>query len=185
MFVTTIPPTATHALRRRVLRDNRADADVVFPGDDAETTVHFGAFEDTTDRGGRGRTRREEERPIAEGHGVQASSHELANAPPPLAVASLYVSPLKDQSLAASIPSECQFQFRGMASAPEVRGKGYADAVMRAMIDRLRAGAPALLWCNARLNAVGFYERFGMGVRTTTFDIAGVGPHVVMTLLVE
>lgn len=149
-----IPATATHVLRRQVLRDGRADAEVVFPGDDDATTIHFGAF--------------------------------AARADAPAAIASLYIAPLKDQSQSGGVPAGRQFQFRGMASSPEARGKGFADAVMRAMIDHVRAqhanGAPCLLWCNARMVAVGFYERFGMRVVSPQFDIAGVGPHVVMTV---
>lgn len=149
-----IPATATHALRRQVLRDGRADAEVVFAGDDDATTIHFGAFADHADAAA--------------------------------AIASLYIAPLKDQSQAGGIATDRQYQFRGMASAPEARGKGFADAVMRAMIDYVRSqhtdGAPCLLWCNARMVAVGFYERFGMRVVSPQFDITGVGPHVVMTV---
>lgn len=152
--VRTIPAAATHPLRRQVLRDGRADAEVVFPGDDDATTLHFGAFGDRADA--------------------------------PAAIASLYIAPLKDQSQAGDVPASRQFQFRGMSSSPEARGKGFADAVMRAMIDYVRSqhtdGAPCLLWCNARIVAVGFYERFGMRVVSPQFDITGVGPHVVMVV---
>lgn len=156
MLVTTIPSLSTHPLRRRVLRDGRADAEVVFAGDDDATTLHFGAFE------------------------------EYAGLP--AAIASLYLAPLTDQSQACGIGTDQQYQFRGMASAPEARGKGFADAVMRAMIGHVRSqrvgggGGPLLLWCNARMAAVGFYERFGMRVVGPRFEIAGVGPHVVMTV---
>jgi predicted GNAT family N-acyltransferase len=96
---------------------------------------------------------------------------------------------MKDQAQALGVVPERQFQFRGMASAPEVRGMGCADAVMRAMIDHVRgetpAGVASLLWCNARVSAVGFYQRFGMRVAGAEFDIPGIGPHVVMTVLVE
>ncbi len=146
--------TSTHVLRRRVLRDGRADAEVVFAGDDDAATLHFGAFKEHADT--------------------------------PAAIASLYPAPLKDQSQAGGVPADRQYQFRGMASAPEVRGQGFADAVMRAMVDHVRAqhadGAPCLLWCNARMVAVGFYQRFGMRVVSPEFEITGVGPHVVMTV---
>ncbi len=170
MKVTHVPAHATHDLRRRVLRDGRADAEVVFPGDDAPTTVHFGAFPSETPP------------PCSGGDGGDARRA-------PLAIASLYLSPLKDQSLSNGVPSDQQYQFRGMASAPDVRGLGYADAIMRAMIAHLRSQAPSgtgrLLWCNARLGAIGFYERFGMRTVSPEFLITGVGPHVVMTLVVE
>ena len=192
MQVLLIPGAATHDLRRRVLRDGRADAEVVFAGDGDEGTVHFGAVDggDTSPASPSLGT------PSAQssGGGTSPASH-----PPGLgtssaerrgivAIASLYRAPLKDQSRAAGVAVERQYQFRGMASAPEARGKGYADAVMRAMIAHMRglhAGGGVLLWCNARVGAVGFYERFGMRVVGERFEIAGVGTHVVMVVGLE
>ncbi len=139
-----------------MLRDGRADAEVVFAGDDDAGTVHFGAFEP----------------------GAEA----------PTAVASLYAAMLKEQSHAGGVPVGAQYQFRGMASAPEVRGKGCADAVMRAMIGHVRSRHPGngrvILWCNARVAAVGFYERFGMRVVGSEFNIPDIGPHVVMVVAI-
>lgn len=43
MHVVEIDAEATHDLRRRVLRDDRPDADVHFPEDDAPGTFHLGA----------------------------------------------------------------------------------------------------------------------------------------------
>ncbi|MFO0832921.1 MAG: GNAT family N-acetyltransferase [Phycisphaerales bacterium] len=151
MHVRHVQPVDTHDLRRRVLRDGRPDAEVVFPGD--EHATHFAAF----------------------GEGAA-----------PLAIASLYAAPLKEPAWWGAVAPAHQYQFRGMASAPEARGRGFADAVMRAMISDVRDRTPAtehaLLWCNARLAAVGFYRRFGMGVVSPGFQITGVGPHVVMTV---
>ena len=36
------------------------------------------------------------------------------------------------------------------------------------------------LWCNARLHAVGFYERQGWKVEGDEFDVPDIGPHFVM-----
>jgi GNAT superfamily N-acetyltransferase len=44
MRVDTVPPEATHDLRRRVLRGGRADSDVDFPQDRAEGAFHLAAF---------------------------------------------------------------------------------------------------------------------------------------------
>jgi len=37
-----------------------------------------------------------------------------------------------------------------------------------------------LLWCNARVPAVAFYERAGFEVRGEPWDEPHIGPHVAM-----
>jgi GNAT superfamily N-acetyltransferase len=44
--VEAVPVTATHGLRRKVLREGRADTDVAFPEDDRPGAFHLGAFSD-------------------------------------------------------------------------------------------------------------------------------------------
>lgn len=72
------------------------------------------------------------------------------------------------------------WRLRAMATAPEVRGKGYGARVLRFGIDEVRARGGELLWCNARSPAVGFYERLGFRVVGDEFEIAPIGPHYVM-----
>jgi GNAT superfamily N-acetyltransferase len=100
----------------------------------------------------------------------------------PVAIGTLYPAPLEDQSLAEGVAPHLQWQFRGMASDPRVRGIGCAHAVMASIIAHARSRGAALLWCNARLIAIGFYEKFAMRVRGDEFIIPEVGPHKVMTL---
>ncbi len=38
-----------------------------------------------------------------------------------------------------------------------------------------------LLWCNARVVALGFYTKLGLHTEGDEFDIPGIGPHYVMT----
>lgn len=71
------------------------------------------------------------------------------------------------------------YRFRGMASAPEVRGRGYGATVLQAATAEAAARGAGLLWCNGRLVARGFYERQGFAVIGEEFDIEGVGPHLV------
>jgi GNAT superfamily N-acetyltransferase len=59
---------------------------------------------------------------------------------------------------------------------------GIGRALLRVAERELAAeGGPRLLWCNARLGAVGFYERLGWTVVSDVFDIPTVGPHRIMT----
>ena len=71
------------------------------------------------------------------------------------------------------------WRLRGMATAPEVRGRGLAASVSHA------AGqGGGELWCNARLAAVGFYAARGFEVVSDEFDVPDIGPHVVMATTV-
>lgn len=74
-------------------------------------------------------------------------------------------------------------QLRGMAVDPEWRGKGVGRNLLRAAIQALR-NDPAVSdwpwWCNARTEAIGFYEKDGWRVVSEEFMIEGVGPHKKM-----
>jgi len=139
--VRAIPATATHDLRQRILRPFMPVSAMVYPGDDAPETVHFGAFDGTR----------------------------------LVAIASLYRAPHAEHA-----PGPDAWQFRGMASEPEVRGRGFAAAVVRAMEAHARARGGAVLWCNAREAAVPFYEKLGMRTVGERFEIERIGPHFVM-----
>ncbi|MCK2158059.1 GNAT family N-acetyltransferase [Exiguobacterium sp. 17-1] len=75
---------------------------------------------------------------------------------------------------------ELTYQLRGMASSPAVRGEGYGKALLEEARNRLKAKGSDGWWCNARLNAVPFYERLGLTVASESFEIEGIGPHHVM-----
>ena len=73
------------------------------------------------------------------------------------------------------------YQLRGMATAPAMRGHGvgrellsFAEATVAAETGIRR------LWCNARVEAIGFYERLGWVAVSEEFDVPTVGLHRVM-----
>jgi len=74
------------------------------------------------------------------------------------------------------------WRLRGMATAEGWRSKGVGAAVLAAVIDHLTAEGGRLLWCNARLPAVNFYERAGFARLGEEWDEPFIGPHVVMQL---
>ncbi len=77
---------------------------------------------------------------------------------------------------------EPAWQLRGMATHPERTRHGVGTTLLAAAEALLRAeGDVRLLWCNARLAAVPFYQRVGWEVASAVFDIPGVGPHHAMT----
>jgi predicted GNAT family N-acyltransferase len=69
------------------------------------------------------------------------------------------------------------WQLRGMATDPAVRGGGAGRAMVEDGLARLAARGADLLWCDARVSAVGFYERMGFTVVTGEYDKPGIGPH--------
>lgn len=74
---------------------------------------------------------------------------------------------------------EGDWRLRGMASEPELRGKGYGAIALRAALDYARERGAKRVWCNARTPAVGFYERHGFTVVGEEFDLPDAGPHYV------
>ena len=69
------------------------------------------------------------------------------------------------------------WQLRGMATDPAVRGTGAGRALVAEGLARVAALGGDLVWCDARVPAVGFYERMGFEVVTEQFDKPEGGPH--------
>ena len=75
------------------------------------------------------------------------------------------------------------WQLRGMATLPEVRGEGHGVRLVKAAERCVRSAGAGLCWCNARVAAIGFYEKLGWEVVGGEFEIATVGPHFRMVRL--
>jgi GNAT superfamily N-acetyltransferase len=74
------------------------------------------------------------------------------------------------------------WQLRGMATDPAVRGTGVGQAMLSFVEKQVRAESPVRqMWCNARVPAVGFYQRAGWVVESEQFEIPTAGPHVRMS----
>jgi len=72
------------------------------------------------------------------------------------------------------------WQLRVMATKENVRGKGYgAKLLVEAESYAEKQGAKCI-WANARLNALGFYERFGYSVKGEEFVVPDIGPHYLV-----
>lgn len=80
----------------------------------------------------------------------------------------------------ASLKGWKQFRLRGMATHPAHQSKGAGARLMRFALEHLQAQKADLLWCNARIKAVPFYERLGLQVDRDEFEIAGIGAHRLM-----
>ena len=71
-------------------------------------------------------------------------------------------------------------RLRGMATSDEARGTGIGRDLLMACFAHVREADGRYLWCNARIGAVGFYERMGLQTVGPEFPIEGIGPHFVM-----
>lgn len=77
-----------------------------------------------------------------------------------------------------------QFQLRGMATLPEYQAQGLSRALLATAFPIIKRNHVKLLWCNARVGAVGFYSKMGFEKDSDIFTIEGVGPHILMHKIV-
>lgn len=89
-------------------------------------------------------------------------------------IASLFLAEMPEH------PGVTAWQLRGMATAPEVRGAGFGRALVAACVAFAFASGKKLIWCNARLSALGFYRKLGWEILGEEFDVPDVGPHFHM-----
>jgi GNAT superfamily N-acetyltransferase len=73
-----------------------------------------------------------------------------------------------------------EWRVRGMATLPEMRGRGAGGAVLEALLDRARDSGATAVWANVRTPARTLYERAGLEVVSDQFELPQIGPHVVM-----
>jgi ribosomal-protein-alanine N-acetyltransferase len=74
------------------------------------------------------------------------------------------------------------WQLRGMGVVADWQKKGVGQRVLAELENLVRHAADLrLIWCNAREEAVKFYEKQGWQVASESFYIEDVGPHFKMT----
>jgi len=78
--------------------------------------------------------------------------------------------------------TKSQYRLRAMATSPAVRGKQVGRQIIEASIEKLKNMGIELLWCDARLEATGFYEKLGMKMKGEIYDVPNIGPHKLMYL---
>ena len=74
------------------------------------------------------------------------------------------------------------WRVRGMATAADARGRGAGGAILAGLMRHARAHGATRVWCNARTPARAFYERAGLRTVSAEFEIADIGPHLVMAI---
>jgi GNAT superfamily N-acetyltransferase len=74
------------------------------------------------------------------------------------------------------------YQLRGMATIEDHRAKGVGKRLLRFAIDYLHSQDINYVWCNARTNAIKFYQAKGFQIISDEFEVPGIGPHRVLHL---
>lgn len=73
-----------------------------------------------------------------------------------------------------------EVQFRKFATCSEKQGQGFGTRLLHFILEEPEVVATKRIWCNARLDAVAFYARFGFITQGDTFKRDGV-TYVKMT----
>lgn len=76
------------------------------------------------------------------------------------------------------------WRVRGMASAPQVRGRGAGSAILHALVQHAIAHGATRVWCNVRTRALTLYQRAGFVVASDEFEPPDIGPHYRVELSV-
>lgn len=135
-----ITAAETYPLRHKILRKNEPIEKCVYPFDTADSTVHFGLFENNILLG------------IIS---VFETKKEVFN-------------------------DKKQFQIRGMAVLENHQKNGYGATLVKHTMTYLQKEQEFLIWFNARIIALGFYEKLGFEKIGTEFEIVPIGMHYIM-----
>ena len=73
-----------------------------------------------------------------------------------------------------------QFQLRGMAVLSECQGFGFGKVILEKVCKFVETKKAAVLWFNARENAIQFYQNYGFSSLGSTFEIPEIGTHILM-----
>jgi GNAT superfamily N-acetyltransferase len=73
-----------------------------------------------------------------------------------------------------------QYQIRGMAVLEKYREKDFGKALIVHSEKQCKIQNTELIWFNARVEAIGFYEKMKYIKTGTVFEIPDVGKHVLM-----
>jgi predicted GNAT family N-acyltransferase len=73
-----------------------------------------------------------------------------------------------------------QVRLRAMATHPDVRGKQHGRLLVEHALLLLKKKDYEVIWCDARLIAIGFYSSLGFHILPEVYDIPRIGPHQFM-----
>ncbi len=158
LTIERIPAAAGYPLRQAVLRPHQTVDEVAFPEDDEPGTATFAAID-------------------------RASGAVVG-------VATVFRDPAPFDAAEAGLPAGAggratTWRLRGMATSEGMRGQGIGARVLAAALAHVATEGGNLVWCNARVPAIGFYERAGFRTTGPQWVVPFSGPHVAMWRWVE
>ena len=78
-------------------------------------------------------------------------------------------------------PDLHQYQLRGMATLSGFQNQGLSSELLNMAFPIIKQNFCTLLWCNARVPAIGFYEKVGfIKANEHIFEIPEIGSHILM-----
>jgi len=76
-------------------------------------------------------------------------------------------------SIVSCFFTDNEMQFRKLATLEQYQGQGIASGLLKYILNLAKQKGVKKVWCNARKNKKGFYEKFGMKDANKTFSKAG------------
>jgi GNAT superfamily N-acetyltransferase len=76
------------------------------------------------------------------------------------------------------------WRLRGMATRSDLRNAGIGTQVLGRAIAYVADQGGGLLWCNARVPALGLYRRAGFMEHGAVWEEPEIGPHIIMWRMV-
>ncbi|MDF2157072.1 GNAT family N-acetyltransferase [Algoriphagus sp. CAU 1675] len=76
-------------------------------------------------------------------------------------------------SVVSCFESNGEMQFRKFATSLDHQGKGWGSKLLLHLLEEAKKKGCKRVWCNARLEKKGFYERFGMVDTFNRFQKSG------------
>lgn len=77
-------------------------------------------------------------------------------------------------------PFSNQYRLRAMATLPKAQKRGAANSLILYACDKLEHEGQKLLWCDARIIAIKFYQKSGFNIMGQSYEIPIVGTHYLM-----
>ncbi|MFZ4815197.1 MAG: GNAT family N-acetyltransferase [Phototrophicaceae bacterium] len=145
-----ISAAQTRPLRSQLLRQGVPPDQLRLNGDDDADALHIGAFLD----------------------GEQVGIATVLHQPPASSVGCPPNYPNLQHAHA--------WRLRAMATTESVRGMGVGRQILLAAIGYCAEQGGAFLWCDARVSAVGFYEKLGFLTLGAEYHVPDVGAHYFM-----
>ncbi|MCH8318681.1 MAG: GNAT family N-acetyltransferase [Bacteroidetes bacterium] len=178
-LIRSISAADTRPLRQQLLRPDQHTDELVYEGDDANDTLHAGAFLKgqlvgiaSVFRQPRPGDRAPLNPPGSEKPRVLGGETERRK------TKRFTDSPIHPFTHSGGFRGA--WRLRGMATIPEVQNQGCGSALLSECIKHVKKNGGAEFWCNARIGAVKFYEAHGFVCIGDVFEIAGIGQHFVM-----